>query len=83
MSKAQFLYPSHTGIVRLRTITVDSVEWIANPGCGYQPGWFISGICAEKNERRSFALSHIQPPEGAITARGHNSSFSIFSTRNK
>jgi hypothetical protein len=38
---------------------VDSVEWIGRPGFDYQPGWFISGIDLDKDEHRSFALTHI------------------------
>jgi hypothetical protein len=54
-----FRYRNHRGVTADRTVTVDTVEFIRDPGYGYQPGWFISGWCATKNNRRSFALSHI------------------------
>ncbi len=55
----EFTYRNHRGRTALRRVRVDSVEWIGRPGFDYQPGWFISGIDLDKEERRSFALSHI------------------------
>jgi hypothetical protein len=54
-----FVYTNHRGITGERTIDVDSIEWHQEPGFGYQPGWFISGRCHEKDARRSFAMSRI------------------------
>lgn len=57
---ATFNYKNHRGEIALRTVEVQSLDFLYNPGFGYQPGWFLSGICQDKGERRSFALSHIQ-----------------------
>lgn len=57
-----FVYTNHKGVTSTRKVAVDSVEFITAPGFNYQPGWFISGICQDKQERRSFALSHIKMP---------------------
>lgn len=59
MKTINFKYRSHRGVIEDRTIDVDMVGWLHNPGYGYQPGWFISGRCHDRNARRSFALSHI------------------------
>lgn len=59
-----FTYLNHNGKRSERTIEVDSLEFHRNPGFGYQPGWFISGLDRDKNARRSFALARIElPPE--------------------
>lgn len=55
-----FMYRNHRDELRRRTVIVDSVEWVINPGYNYKPGWFISGHCIDKRARRSFALDHIQ-----------------------
>lgn len=56
---ALFKYRNHRGILSERAVVVDSVEFIRQPGFGYQSGWFVSGLCLTKNERRSFALTNI------------------------
>lgn len=61
--RIQFTYRNHRGNERLRTIDVDSVEFIRNPGFNYQPGWFVSGYDCDKEARRSFALTHIVLPD--------------------
>jgi len=37
-----------------------------NPGFDYEPGWFLSGFDTHKQARRSFALTNIMRPLGAI-----------------
>ena len=59
MITSTFKYRSHRGVIEERTIDVDSVEWVSNPGYDYQPGWFISGMCHDRNKRRSFVLTNI------------------------
>ena len=54
-----FFYKNHRGEVAERTVEIDSLEWINNPGYDYQPGWFLSGLDVDRNARRSFALTHI------------------------
>lgn len=56
---ACFKYRNHRGEVANRTIIVDAVEFIRNPGFDYQSGWFVSGHCLKKKARRSFALANI------------------------
>lgn len=63
MATITFKYMNHNGKLAERTIDVDSVEFIGFASLGYQPGWFISGRCHEKNARRSFALSRIVLPD--------------------
>jgi hypothetical protein len=58
-----FLYLNHRGETKERTIDVECLEFIPESNYGYQPGWFISGRCYDKNARRSFALSRILMPE--------------------
>jgi predicted DNA-binding transcriptional regulator YafY len=55
----KFTYLNHHGKKEVRTIDPESLEFIKNPGFGYQPGWFLSGRCHEKNARRSFSLNRI------------------------
>jgi hypothetical protein len=59
MSAISFLYRNHRGEERLRWVDVDRIEYLPTPGFGYQAGWFVSGRCHDKDEMRSFALSHI------------------------
>lgn len=59
----RFTYRNHRGEVEQRFITNPSIEFIRQPGYGYQPGWFISGYCVDRGARRSFALTHIQLPD--------------------
>jgi len=56
---ATFQYKNHRGEIAIRSVAVDAIEFIREPGYNYQPGWFISGICQDRMQRRSFALSHI------------------------
>lgn len=59
MTTIRFTYTNHHGKVAERTVDVDSLEYYNSPGFGYEPGWFISGFCHDKQARRSFALEHI------------------------
>lgn len=54
-----FKYKNHRGEETVRNVDVKSIDFVLNPGYGYQPGWFLSGICQDKQANRSFALSHI------------------------
>ena len=54
-----FDYLNHNGKTAKRTVTVDAVEFFSKVHFGYQPGWYISGFCHDKQARRSFALSRI------------------------
>lgn len=54
-----FTYRNHKGVTEERMVTLDAVEFVREPGFGYQSGWFVSGFCHKKKERRSFAFSHI------------------------
>lgn len=57
---ATFKYKNHRGEIAERTITVGSIEYLPTPGYGYKPGWFVSGWCHTKRERRSFSFANIQ-----------------------
>lgn len=59
-----FKYHNHRDEVEQRTITVDALEYVWQPGFNYQPGWFLSGFCHSRKARRSFALSNIVLPTG-------------------
>lgn len=64
MSKTiTFTYINHAGKRAERTVDVETLEFIKDPGFGYQGGWFISGRCHDKNARRSFSLSRIVLPD--------------------
>lgn len=65
-----FHYKNHRGEVAERHVEVDSLEFVTNPGFGYQPGWFLSGHDLDKGARRSFALSHIQSGDTDFVGRG-------------
>lgn len=58
-----FKYKNHNGKIAERTVIVESLEYIIDPGFGYPPGWFLSGYCYDKKARRSFALGNIILPE--------------------
>lgn len=62
MENIEFVYHNHKGETRLRNIKPESIAWLPNPGFGYQPGWFLNGICNDSGERRSFALTSIVLP---------------------
>ena len=67
-----FTYLNHRGEFSRRTVLVDSLEFQNNPGLGYQSGWFLSGICQDREARRSFALSRIvfdKPCNGMVNFR--------------
>lgn len=54
-----FTYKNHRAEISERTIEVQSLDWEINPPYGYQPGWFLRGICQNRKASRSFALTHI------------------------
>lgn len=60
-----FGYTNHHGKTANRRVIPDALEYIQAPGFGYPPGWFLSGMCLDKNERRSFALSNMTLPDVA------------------
>lgn len=57
----KFTYKNHRGEVAERTVTVDSIQYLTDPGYGYPPGWFVSGMCHDRQARRSFAFANIVP----------------------
>lgn len=60
MHEVKFLYVNHKGQRRMRRVGgALSLDFQRSPGYGHQPGWFLSGMDLDKNEPRSFALSHI------------------------
>lgn len=66
----KFWYLNHRGVIRERTLDVTAVEFIHEPGYGYQPGWFLSGFDRDRSGdvRRSFALSRIILPDDGISS---------------
>lgn len=62
-----FDYVNHSGIMATRRVVPDRISFLVNPGFGYQPGWFLVGICLDKNDWRSFALTRIVFPDGNNT----------------
>lgn len=55
-----FDYLNHKGLKEHRTIKGPfDLSFQFHPGFGYQPGWFLSGICMDRKARRSFALTRI------------------------
>ncbi|QJD54353.1 hypothetical protein [Aminobacter phage Erebus] len=71
MATISFRYKNHRGEISIRTVDVDSIEFLhmrkVNPKYGHQPGWFISGRCHTKDARRSFALCNIILPSDVDT----------------
>lgn len=61
-----FYYLNHRGVRALRTLDFERLEFIREPGYGYQSGWFISGIDHEKKQRRSFALTRVELAEDGV-----------------
>lgn len=66
MTDVKFKYLNHRGVIEEREIRFESLEFIRDPGFGYQSGWFISGECYKKAARRSFALSRIIMDNGDV-----------------
>ena len=58
-----FQYLNYQGKQTTRTVTPDAIEYIAAPGYGYEPGWFLSGFDHDKKARRSFQLNNIITPD--------------------
>ncbi len=56
-----FEYRNHRGVTETRTVEVESLEFVFRPNeeYGYNPGWFLNGICQDRKARRSFALTNI------------------------
>lgn len=69
MTTAVFSYQNHAGNLEKRTVEVEEITWLDKMPAGYegppvyQPGWFLIGIDHNRDERRSFALSHVILPE--------------------
>lgn len=61
--KISFDYLNHNGKLARREIEPDALEFIFDPGFGYQPGWVISGHDFAKEARRSFFLPRIVFPD--------------------
>jgi len=61
----EFTYTNHRGEKRTRRVMPLGVEYIQQPGYGYEPGWFLRAFDPEKTALRAFRLSHIdiQPGE--------------------
>lgn len=66
MTDVKFKYLNHRGIIEEREIKFECLEFIRDPGFGYQSGWFISGECYKKAARRSFALNRIIMNDGDV-----------------
>jgi hypothetical protein len=65
-----FKYLNHRGSTDMREVLFESVQYIREPGYGYEPGWFISGYDLHRKARRSFALANIifdDPPQAIHT----------------
>lgn len=60
-----FFYTNYKGETRLRRVANPKLIYLRDPGFGYQAGWFLHGHDLDKNEMRSFALTHIRFPEGS------------------
>lgn len=58
-----FQYRNHKGSFATRRVIPRALEFIPMPGCGYQPGWFLTGHDVDKQAVRSFALTHISLSE--------------------
>lgn len=69
MKTISFLYLNHRGEVATRRVQPEGIEWLPNPGYGYEPGWFLRGFDMDRAAIRSFRLSHIQ--------RGHDTELFI------
>lgn len=57
-----FAYRNHRGETQARTVDVIALEFLHEPGFGYQPGWFLRGFDHDKQAERSFALCNIVLP---------------------
>lgn len=62
MENVEFVYKNYRGETRFRNVKPERLTWLPKPGFGYQPGWFLEGICNDSGERRSFALVNIILP---------------------
>lgn len=70
MITISFYYKNHRGSIEERTIDVESLDWLSAPDYDYQPGWFITGRCHDRDAIRSFALTHIILPVGTHECLG-------------
>lgn len=73
---AVFEYTNHRGDVGNRTVMVDRIVWMDDPGYGYEPGWFVIGVDLDRKEQRQFRLGggeHARPSgDFPISAHGRN-----------
>ena len=74
-----FTYMNHNGKQEYRTIIFGEIEFCHAPSFGYQPGWFVSGICQNKQARRSFALNRIV--FGEPSTKGLSRNYILFSKK--
>jgi hypothetical protein len=57
-----FTYRNHRGALEERRLRQAILEHQPDPGHGHQPGWFLTGLCADRNAVRSFALVNVILP---------------------
>ena len=62
MKPVVFTYRNYKGEHEVRTVIPTSVDFLSDPGFGYQPGWFLTGIDVDRKEKRSFFLANIILP---------------------
>ncbi len=58
MKPIQFLYKNHEGKVSLRTVIPREINFSINPNIS-EPTWLLWGHDLDKNQERSYVLSHI------------------------
>lgn len=68
----RFKYNNYKSDISDRFVAVECIEYIADPSkvskhlASYAPGWFITGMDLDKNQVRSFALSHMVSVGGVL-----------------
>lgn len=66
----KFEYTNYKGETEERDVDVTSIDYISNPGFGYEPGWFLTGRDRERNGAvRSFRLDQRMAPLGPAMHR--------------
>jgi predicted DNA-binding transcriptional regulator YafY len=65
MYEIKFTYKNYKGEISERTVEFQKLEYIARPGFGYKPSWFLTGLDKDRNEIRSFDLGSIVVPLGS------------------
>lgn len=79
MREVSFAYRNHRGELETRRVVPEAIEFHANPGYNYQPGWFLTGYDLDRQAVRSFALSHmiLEEPEALEIMRGPQKRLSL------